>query len=366
MKIKLSILLILIAQLAFGQHKAKKIDSLLKALYATDDFSGNVLVAEKGKIIYLNSFGFANLTTKEKLNQHSIFDIGSISKQFTAMAIMMLKEKGKLNLDDDFNKYIPELSYYNGITVRNLLNHTGGLPEYMGIMDSLFDKSKIATNKDIVELYSKYKPKVLFAANSKFLYGDTGYALLATIIENVSGLTYADYVQKFIFKPLKMKNTFVYNRRLYPKKVNNYAYGYFSPDSVTGYILPDNFEQTKFVVWLDGVVGDGAINTTVIDLLKWDRALYKNTLLTEEGMKAIFEVATLNDKTQTSYSMGWEIEKFDVYSKMTRHGGSWPGYVAYIERHIENDKTIIILQNHEDDISIPLKAIRKIIYNKEL
>lgn len=363
MKIKLSILLMFIGQFVFSQNKAQKIDSLMNALYSTDDFSGTVLVAEKGKILYCHSFGFANATTKEKLTENSIFETGSVSKQFTAMAIMILKEKGKLNLDDEIKKYIPELVNYKGITIRNLLNHTGGLPDYMEIMDSLFDKSRIATNKDVVAIYSKYKPKVLFEPNSKFVYSNTGYAFLATIIENVSGLTYAEYLSKNIFKPLKMKHTFVYNRRLNPKKVENYAFGYFSSDSLTGYILPDDFEETKFVIWLDGIVGDGAVNSTVIDLLKWDRALYKNILLSDDGMKAIFEVATLNNKTKTSYAMGWEIEKFDVYSKMTRHGGSWPGYVAYIERHIENDKTIIILQNHEDDISIPLKAIRKIIYN---
>lgn len=355
-----------LGQFVFGQHEVQKIDSLMNALFSTHDFNGNVLVAEKGKILYSHSFGYANETTKEKLTVNSIFETGSVSKQFTAMAIMILMETGKLKLDDEIKRYIPELSTYKGISIRNLLNHTGGLPDYMEIMDSLFDKSKIATNKDLVSIYSKYKPKPLFEPNSKFEYSNTGYALLATIIENVSGMTYADYLNKFIFKPLKMKNTFVYNRRLNPKKIANYALGYISPDSLTGYILPDSFEETKFVIWLDGIVGDGTINSTVTDLLKWDRALYKNILLSESGMKVVFEVGTLNNKTKTSYAMGWEIEKFDIYSKMTRHGGSWPGYVAYIERHIENDKTIIILQNHEDDISIPLKAIRKIIYNKNL
>lgn len=366
MKPILSILLILLGHFVSGQQRVHRIDSLMHALFSTDDFNGNVLVAEKGEILYCHSFGIANETTKEKLTENSIFETGSVSKQFTAMAIMILKEDGKLSLDDEIKKYIPALSGYSGITIRHLLYHTGGLPDYMGVMDSLFDKSKIATNKDIIAIYSTYKPKILFEPNSQFEYSNTGYALLASIIENVSGISYADYLNRYIFRPLKMKNTFVYNRRLNPRKVENYAFGYFSPDSLTGYILPDSFEETKYVIWLDGIVGDGAVNTTVKDLLKWDRALYKTVLLSEEGMKSIFEVGTLNNQTKTDYAMGWEIQKFDVYSKMTRHGGSWPGYVAYIERHIENDKTIIILQNHEDDISIPLKAIRKILYNKEL
>ncbi len=366
MKIKLSLVLMFFGQLIFGQNSIQKIDSLMNALFSSHDFNGNVLVAEKGKVVYSQSFGFANETTKEKLTENSIFETGSVSKQFTSMAVMMLKEQGNLQLDDEMRKYIPELSNYKGITIRHLLHHTGGLPDYMEIMDSLFDKSKIARNKDLIAIFSKYQPKVLFEPNSKFEYSNTGYVLLATIIENVSGLTYAEFLYKYIFKPLKMKNTFVYNRRLNPMKIENYAFGYISPDSLTGYILPDDFEETKFVIWLDGIVGDGTVNSTATDLFKWDRALYKNKLLSMEGMKSIFEVATLNNQTKTNYAMGWEIEKFDIYSKMTRHGGSWPGYVAYIERHVENDKTIIILQNHEDDISIPLKAIRKIIYNKQL
>ncbi len=350
----------------FGQNSVQRIDSLMKALYATHDFNGNVLVAEKGKILYNASFGVANETTKEQLTTHSIFETGSVSKQFTAMAIMILTEKGQLKLEDEIKVYLPELSNYKGITIRNLLHHTGGLLDYMEILDSLFDKSKIATNQDLIKIYSTAQPKVLFAPNSKFEYSNTGYALLGAIIEKVSGVSYGEYLNKSIFKPLKMSNTFVYNRRLHPKKIKNYALGYISPDSLTGYILPDDFEETKFVVWLDGIVGDGTVNTTVKDLLKWDRALYTNKLLSPAGMQELFEVGILNNKTKTAYAMGWEIEKFDIYSKLTRHGGSWPGYVAYIERHIENDKTIILLENHEDDISVPLKAIRKILYNKQL
>ena len=144
----------------------------------------------------------------------------------SAMAIMILKERGKLNLDDDISKFIPTLSSYKGITVRNLLNHTGGLPDYMELMDSLFDKSKIATNKDIIDLFSKHNPQILFEPNTKYEYSNTGYALLASIIEKASGLSFADFLNKSIFNPLQMKNTFVYTRRLSPKKISNYAFGY--------------------------------------------------------------------------------------------------------------------------------------------
>ena len=359
------IALIIIGQLAYGQDRVQKMDSLLNAVYASKKINGNFLIAEKGKVIYSKSFGNANEDKKEKLNENSIFELASCSKQFTAMAIMVLKEKGKLNLDEEIIKYIPELSNYKGITIRHLLNHTGGLPDYMEIMDSLYDKSKIATNKDIIAILSKHNPKILFEPNTKYEYSNTGYALLASIIEKASGLNFADYLNKSIFKPLKMKNTFVYTRRLSPKKINNYAFGYVYSDSLKKYLLPDDITETKMVIWLDGIVGDGCVNSTVNDFLKWDRALYGNKLLSEAGMKEVFEVATLNDKSKTKYGFGWFVEESVDFGKIVSHSGGWPGYKTYIDRNITNDKTIIILQNHEN-VSIPVKSIRAILYNKPL
>jgi CubicO group peptidase (beta-lactamase class C family) len=356
---------ILIGQLAFGQDRVQKIDSLLNAVYESKKINGNFLIAEKGKVIYSKSFGYANEEKKEKLNENTIFELASCSKQFTAMAIMILKEKGKLNLDDEIIKYIPQLSNYKGITIRHLVNHTGGLPDYMEIMDSIYDKSKIATNKDIIEIFNKHNPKILFEPNTKYEYSNTGYALLASIIEKASGLTFAEFLNKSIFKPLKMKNTFVYTRRFSPKKIDNYAFGYVYSDSLKKYVLPDEVTETKMVIWLDGIVGDGCVNSNVNDLLIWDRALYTNKLLSETGMKELFEVATLNDNSKTKYGFGWFIDENVDFGKTVSHSGGWPGYATYIDRHITNDKTIILLQNH-DGVSIPVKSIRSILYNKPL
>lgn len=360
-----AIALILIGQLTFGQNRIKKIDSLLIALHANGNLNGNILIAEKGKVIYKKSFGNANEITKQKLNENSIFELASCSKQFTAIAIMILKEKGKLNLDDTISKFIPELANYKNITIRNLLNHTGGLPDYMDLLDSLFDKSKIATNKDIIALFSKVQPKILFEPNTKYEYSNTGYALLASIIEKTSGKSYADFLNMNIFKPLKMTRSLVYTRRFAPRNIENYALGYIYSDSLNKYILPDDLAETKSVMWLDGIVGDGCVNSTINDLMKWDRALYTNKLLSKNGMEEVFKAGVLNDKTKTNYGFGWEIENNKEFGKIVSHGGGWPGYVTYIERHITNDKTIIILQNH-NDVSIPIKFIRSILYNKPL
>lgn len=364
--------LLLIVLIIFGnplnsvsaQNIETKIDSLLNSLYNAKKINGNFLLAEKGKVIYKKSFGIANEETKQLLNENSIFEIASVTKQFTAMAIMMLNEKGKLNLDDNISKFIPELAFYKGITIKHLLNHTSGLPDYMELFEKILDKSKIATNNDVITIFAQKQPKVIFTPNSKHEYCNTGYALLASIIEKASGETYADFLQKAIFKPLRMNNTFVYKRRLAPKKIDNYAYGYVYSDSLKKYVLPDDLIETKMVVWLDGVVGDGGINSTVNDLLKWDRALYINKLLSKKQMNEMFNATILNDNTQINYGYGWQIENHAEFGKIVYHGGGWPGYATFFARHITDDKTIIILQNH-DNITLPLNSIRTILYGKE-
>lgn len=369
----ITITLLCICNLAICQ-KAKKLDSLFVELHKKKNFNGNILIAEKGKIIYKNSFGLANEQTKEKLNENSIFELASVSKQFTAMAIVILKEKGKINYEDKIIKFIPELSNYKNITIRNLLNHTSGLPDYMILLDSLLiekknwkQKNKIATNKSIIEIFAKHNPKVLFEPNEKWEYSNTGYALLASIIEKASGKSYSDFLEKEIFIPLKMNNTFIFRRRFEPKKIKNYAFGYVYSDSLKTNILPDNDikeNNNKMVYSLDGIVGDGTVNSTILDLLIWDRALYENKLIAQESKIEIITPGILNDKSSTKYGFGWFIQKNGVYGNLINHSGGWPGYRTYIERQIENDKTIIALQNNDNEnIYLPTQKIREILYD---
>ncbi|HRE74582.1 MAG TPA: serine hydrolase domain-containing protein [Flavobacteriales bacterium] len=358
--------LLLIGQITFGQNNVHKIDSIMTSCFSQGNFNGNVLIFEKDQVIYKKSFGFSNESTKEKLNENSIFELASVSKQFTATAIVLLKEKGKLSYEDEISKYIPELSDYSKITIRNLLTHTSGLPDYMEIMDSTFDKNKIATNKDIISTFSKLKPKTLFEPNTKWEYSNTGYALLASIIEKVSGMTYGDYLNKAIFKPLKMKNTSVYRRRYEPRIIPNYAYGYVYSDSLKKYVLPDELDELKMVIWLDGIVGDGTVNSTVVDLLKWDRALRSNKFISKESKDEIFTSAEINDKTKTNYGFGWVIEDNGVYGNIVSHTGGWPGYMTLIERHLQNDKTIIVLMNYvHNTTNLPVAELRRALYNIE-
>ncbi|MDQ1096220.1 MULTISPECIES: serine hydrolase domain-containing protein [Chryseobacterium] len=157
------VLIITISNISFGQKtQSQRIDSVFTSLYQKKMFNGNVLIAEKGKIIFEKNYGLANEETKQKLDNNTIFELASISKQFTAMGIVLLEKQGKLKYDDNISKYIPELSFYRNITIRNLLNHTSGLPDYIKLFEEHWDKTKIATNQDIVNLFVQYQPKLYF------------------------------------------------------------------------------------------------------------------------------------------------------------------------------------------------------------
>jgi len=357
-------MLVSIGKATAQDNRIQKIDSLFKALSEKQEFNGNVLIAEKGNVLYKKSFGIRDEIQKLPLDDNSIFELASVSKQFTAMCIVLLEQKGKLNYEDPITKYLPEMIYYKDITVRHLLNHTGGLPDYMQLIGTKGDTTKINTNKDIIALFAKEKPKAEFAPGSKFEYSNTGYALLASIIEKVSGKTYAAFLADNIFIPLKMKNTFVYNRRLAPKKIADYAYGYVY-NAQKKKVLPDNDPNNNYVICLDGIVGDGTVNSTTTDLLKWDRALYTNKLVSKKSLELIFTPPVLPNDEKTNYGFGWMVNKSDDYGNVASHSGGWPGYVTFIERHMDNDKTIIILQNNDNGLSF-LNNLRRILYRKPL
>jgi CubicO group peptidase (beta-lactamase class C family) len=366
-KILLSVSLLLVALAGFAQSPIpQQLDSLFNALHAKKKFNGNVLIAEKGKVIFQKSYGNAQFHPDVKLNDSSIFELASVSKQFTAMSIYLLSKKGKLKLTDKLSKHVPELAFYDNITIQDLIYHTSGLPDYMELMENEWDKQKIATNMDIVSIFQKTKPALVFEPGTKFEYSNTGYALLGLIVEKTSGKTYGQYLQDNIFKPLQMNNTFVHRPRYAPRKISNYAYGYVS-DSLGKYILLDELGKDYYTYYLDGIVGDGMVNSTTSDLLKWDRALYANKFINEEDKKIIFSKGKTKDGKDIDYGFGWGIGTHEKYGKIVNHSGGWAGYTTLIERQVDNDKTIIMLQNLSTIFTVlPTMDVRKILYNEPL
>ena len=350
-----------IVQAGFAQ-KAQKIDSLLTQLYNQQQFNGNVLVMENGREVLKKSYGIADVARQRQLDENAVFDLGSVSKQFTAMAIALLKERNRLDYTDKLSKYIPELAFYDEITLKNLLNHTGGLPDYARLMDKKWDHTKIARNQDVINLLQAAKDTLLFKPSTKFDYSNTGYLLLATVIERVSGQSYPDFLAENIFKPLGMKNTLVYQKRLHPKKLKNYAYGYVFDDKYN-WVVADSSDM-DFVFYLDGLYGEGGVHSTVNDLAKWYRAIKDHRLIKPETLREITRPEPFPDGKPSAYSFGWRIINQDD-QLILHHSGFWPGYVSYLEMDLKNDRFFAVLQNYHAGMLVS-KNIREILQDKPL
>lgn len=305
-------------------------------------FSGVVLVAKEGKIQFYEAAGKRKFETDENLKTDDIFELASVSKQFTAMVIMMLKERGKLNFDDPISKYL-QVPYPN-ITIRHLLTHTSGLPDYQEVMDKNWDKSKVAGNPEILEYLNRYAPPALFQAGEKYTYSNTGYVLLASIAEKAGGQDFIEMCRGWIFKPLKMHDTNI--RTLEEKaKVKNFAAGH-SKDTVGNYVNANKFRASDYTVWLGHRKGPGRISSTARDLLKWDTALYTEKLVKKETLAEAFTNGTLNSGGTIDYGFGWSVLTDQAGQKYVQHTGDNPGYSTIIIRFMADKKTIIVLCNN--------------------
>lgn len=344
------------------REKIQKLDRLFTGEFRRGAFNGNVLVAEKGVAIFETSLGLADEKNKIKLGRNAVFDLGSVTKQFTAMGMVLLQKQKKLNYDDELVQYIPDLHFYQAVTIRNLLQHTGGLPDYMELLEENWNKTRFATNRDIIHELVKYKPAKLFEPGQRYEYSNTGYTLLAVVIERVSGKPFGQFLQEHIFTPLNMTNTKLYQGRYNPQPLENLALGYIT-DSLGNKLLPDDLGKDFYTYYLDGVVGDGLISSTTTDLLKWDRALYTDQLVNSDDKKLLFGQGVIMEDQKTRYGFGWIIDNHPEYGKIVYHSGNWAGYISHIERHIDTDKTIILLQNNFSALTrLPVEELCRILY----
>ncbi|MGG4454221.1 serine hydrolase domain-containing protein [Brevibacillus porteri] len=346
--------------------RCRQLDELFSTIAERNNWSGNILILEEGKPYYQNSIGMASLETAERLSPNSVFELASVSKAFTAMGIMILQEQGKLDYTDKVDKFFLDFPY-DDITLENLLVHTSGLPDYMELFSQYWDKKRVATNQDILEQLIKHRPNVLFQPNEKYEYSNTAYALLASIVEHAADTRFADFLQQQIFQPLGMQHTKVYNRRYSPELIQHYAYGYVHSAQSETFVLPDESSEYDFVIYLDGIQGDGAISSTLDDMRKWDRALYTEKLVKKATLERAFSPVQLSDNSLSNYGYGWRLCEDQVTGKVVHHGGSWPGYRSWLRRYIETDKTIIYLTNvdqeHEWTEKV-VKAVENIIFEQ--
>lgn len=308
-----------------------QLDSIFDFLHKRKGFNGTVLLTKYDKIIFKGAFGYKDLAQKQPLEIETAFQLASVSKQFTAMAIMMLKEQGKLDYDDFIEQFIPNFPY-SGITIRQLLSHRSGLSNYTYFSDELWpDLGKPITNEDVIAIMAQHQPKVYFQPNLKFAYSNTGYFLLASIVERTAGMPFATFLQQNIFGPLEMTNTFTFGD---PFPSENVATGH------------TRNRRKRKPDYLDSVLGDKGMYSTVEDLYKWDQALYTSKLVSTETLEEALTGFDQKEKLgREDYGFGWRIKALKNGDIITYHAGLWHGYNTYMLRNPKDHSSIIILSN---------------------
>lgn len=291
------------------------------------NFNGGLIIAKNGAVIYEKYSGFTDLRKNDTLNESSALHIASVSKTFTAMAILRLKETGSLSLDDSLGKFFPAFPY-TGITVRMLLSHRSGLPNYLHYLSALKKNDTCYSNDDVLNSLYNLQPKVDCRPGTRFCYSNTNYVLLAMIIERVTGEPFPTHLKRVFFDPLQMNNSFVSTR------IDSTSIPSF--DGYGRYWTPDPFDCTY---------GDKNIYSTPKDMLKWDQALYSNQMFRKETLDSAFTPLSNERPSVHNYGLGWRMLNLPNGKKVLYHNGRWHGTNAAFVRLMDEKATIIIIGN---------------------
>lgn len=307
-----------------------KLDSFYRIQVARG-FNGSVLIGYHGQIIYERYFGYADKSTGRKLTPDAGVQLASTSKTFTGTAIMYLHQHKYLNIEHKVQTYIPNFSYAN-VTIKMLLNHRSGIPDYLKWYGR-YRKNTMSPvyNDDIMSLLAIHKPALEFVPNTRFKYSNSNYAILARLIEEVTEMNYRDFMQQYIFDPLGMKNSFVYDP----------AYGL--PGKATKSYRADWVEYP--IVFSDGVYGDKGIYSTVRDMYKWDQSFYNYDFLDSNTTEYAYGPCSFESSGVKNYGLGWRMYCYPDGDKVVFHNGWWHGNNTVFLRFINDNFTIIVLGN---------------------
>jgi CubicO group peptidase (beta-lactamase class C family) len=333
---------------ASSQVSPTQIDAIFTPLKSATAPAAAVLVVSNGNPVFSRGYGVTDLRTHHPIDAKTNFRLASFTKQFTAASIMLLAHDGKLHYDDHLTDIFPEFpAYGKQITVRNLLNHTSGLPDYEDLLMKQYpntpeEKVPQILDAGVLKLLEQ-QTSGKFAPGSKWEYSNSGYAVLAMIVEKVSGKTFGQFLQQRIFAPLKMKNTLAYEKG--KNQVPHRAYGHSKNDGVWR-----ETDQSP----TSAVLGDGGIYSSLDDLAKWDRALREHTLLSEAEMRpALTPVQPTDgpprfaDGPALSYGFGWFLDPYQGHKRMS-HDGDTIGFRTTIQRFPDDNLTVVVLANRAD------------------
>ena len=291
-----------------------------------------IIVIQDGVVLQKSAYGMADLERGVPFETDTSTRLGSVSKQFTAMAIMILEEEGRLDYDDPITRFLPELSRFGDeITVRHLLNHTAGLPDYYDVMVEVTGVERPLT-RHALDTYAKWG-EPLFAPGERYEYSNPGYELLALIVERASGEVFGDFVEERIFAEVGMPNSVVLDDR-HPHLAKR-AYGYRIDGD--GFALNDDDP-------LNYLVGSGSIYSTVEDLYRWDQALYGENLVSKTSRAKAFSPARLNSGEFYPYGFGWRLDEHLGHRRIA-HAGGWVGFQTFIGRYVDDRFSVIVLTN---------------------
>ena len=341
------LLMLLLIGMCFSLNTLAQEQKAIQAMDKAESsgFSGLLLLAKDGEVIFEKAVGYRSFEQEIPLMPTDVFEMASVSKQFTAMMIMMCAERGLLSYSDLMEEYLE--TPYSGITIRQLLTHTNGLPDYQAVMDKHWDKNKVADNEAIMEYLRIYQPPMLAQPGEKYEYSNTGYVFLASIVEQVTGRDFIELSREWIFQPLGMTDTDI--RTLEEKAaVENFAAGHLL-DEEGKYINANQFHASDYTVWLGNRKGPGRISSTAQDLLRWDQALYTGKLVNDNTLTQAFTPIILNDGSKYNYGFGWDLDLNSPFGRIVSHTGDNPGYRTIIIRLIDQNKTLIMLNNNAHD-----------------
>lgn len=323
-------LILLLSTTCFAQDSfEKKIDEYLRTQMQAQQIPGIALaVVRDGKIVLARGYGLANIEHQVPVKPETIFQSGSTGKQFTAMAVMMLAEEGKLSLEDKITKYFTDApESWRNITVRHLLTHTSGMSDY----PPDFDMRRDYTEDDLLQRIKAIP--LAFQPGEKWSYSNLAYVTLGILIHKVSGKFYGDFLQERVFRPLDMSTARIISE------------ADIIPNRAAGYRVANG--QLKNQDWVSpslNTTADGALYLTVYDMAKWDAALYTEKLLKRSSLEQMWTKVKLNDAKTVGYGFGWGLAEVRGH-RIIEHGGAWQGFKAHISRYVDDKLTIILFAN---------------------
>ena len=331
--------------------QANKYSEFISCMKSKGLSTGNILVYEKGEIVFQSSNGLRAIDPIDSLTLNSQFRLASVSKQFTSVAVMKLKQEGKLDYDQKVSSILNDFPHDN-ITIKHLLQHTSGIADYIKIISQNYvpqnsTKRDILGNNEILDIFYNSNPKLKFQPGEKYEYSNTGYLVLASIVEEVSKQHFREFLKENIFDPLNMNNTLLYS----------YKEGYDSdmPNRVFGYSLnedKDGYEINDYHI-VNDVRGDGGIYSTINDLFKWNMALLDYKVVPKKLLDEAWRVGTLNNGEDFGYGYGWVIGESSK-PKSVFHSGGWVGFVTYLYNEIDTKSGYVILTNDSSRVLVDI------------